>query len=375
MGLDEQSAYERWMEAEGIPIHTGYDVSDIRTLQREPWARTGGKGCLIDLKGMEGFTNAFVGEIAPGATPKAQKHLFQQMVYIVKGAGHIDVWTPGEEARKVRCDWRAGTLMAIPLNCWSQMVNEGPTPAIYFSVTDAPLVLDIFHDDEFIFRNDHRFTRRFNAASDYFVSRNSRVSSPRGVLWRANAIHDVPNAILDALPVKGSDVKRTYLGMAEGSLTGHLGDEPVGKHGKAHHHVGGAVILMLRAHGYTLMWPSELGVRPYESGFGDRVVRIEWGPFSLFSQPTGWFHQHFNTSSETSREIAFRFGNALYHPTRFHAGTPQAGGLPVFLVSYHQGGTLIPYEDEDPRIHADYEQALRDQGLACSMDHPSHRNA
>jgi hypothetical protein len=64
---------ERWMDAEGIPVHTGYDVSDIRTLQREPWARTGGKGCLIDLKGMEGFTNAFVGEIAPGATPKAQR--------------------------------------------------------------------------------------------------------------------------------------------------------------------------------------------------------------------------------------------------------------------------------------------------------------
>jgi gentisate 1,2-dioxygenase len=54
---------------------------------------------------------------------------------------------PGEEARKVRCDWRAGTLMTIPLNCWSQMVNEGPTPAISFSVTDAPLVLDIFQRD------------------------------------------------------------------------------------------------------------------------------------------------------------------------------------------------------------------------------------
>jgi mannose-6-phosphate isomerase-like protein (cupin superfamily) len=195
MSLDERSAYERWMEAEGIPVHTGYDVSDIRALQREPWARSGGKGCLIDLKGMEGFTNACVGEIAPGATPKAQKHLFQEMVYIVEGAGHTDVWTPGEEARKVRCDWRAGTLMTIPLNCWSQMVNEGPTPAIYLSVMDAPLVLDIFHDDECIFQNDHGFTHRFNAANDYFVSRNNRVSSPRGVLWQANAIHDVPNAI------------------------------------------------------------------------------------------------------------------------------------------------------------------------------------
>ncbi|HLY66833.1 MAG TPA: hypothetical protein VKU60_14965, partial [Chloroflexota bacterium] len=375
MAIDELSAYERWMDEQGIPVHTGYDVPDIRALERKPWPRTGGKGCLIDLKGMEGFTNGILCEIPPRAALKAQKQLFQEMVYVVEGSGHTDVWAPGQEQKKARCEWRAGTLLSIPLNCWSQMVNDGSSPAVCFAVTDAPLVLDIFHDQEFIFENDHRFAKRFDGSGEYFADRGDRLSSPRGVLWEANAIYDVPNASVDALPVKGSDVKRTYLGMAEGSLTGHLGDEPVGKHGKAHHHVGGAVILMLRAHGYTLMWPSELGVRPYESGFGDRVVRIEWGPYALFSPPTGWFHQHFNTSSETSREIAFRFGNALYHPTRFHAGIPHAGGLPAFLVSYHQGGTLIPYEDEDPRIHADYEQALRARGLACTMLHPSHRAA
>jgi len=165
---------------------------------------------LIDLKGMEGFTNAVVGEIAPAASLKPQKHLFQELVYIVEGSGHTDVWAAGSE-EKARCDWRTGTLLAIPLNCWSQMVNEGSSPAIYFAVTDAPLVLDVFHDRDFIFENEHRFTQRFDAAPDYFVDRSERLASPRGVLWQANAIHDVPNVTVDALPVKGSDVKRTYL--------------------------------------------------------------------------------------------------------------------------------------------------------------------
>src|SRR5262249_1099803 len=160
---------------------------------------------------------------------------------------------PHQDNEKACCEWRSGTMLAIPLNCWSQMINDGASPAIYFAVTDAPLVLDVFHDREFIFENEHTFKRPFDASHDYFRDRNGRAAGPRGVLWETNAIHDVPNAPVDALPVKGSDVKRTYLGMAEGSLTGHLGDEPVGKHGKAHHHVGGAVILMLRAHGYTLM--------------------------------------------------------------------------------------------------------------------------
>jgi hypothetical protein len=370
--MEETSAYERWMQAEGIPVFSGYDIPDVRLPRREPWARTGGKACLIDLKGMEGFTNAIVGEIDAGAALQPRKQLFQELVYILEGSGRTDVWLPGS-TQKAACEWRAGSLFAIPLNCWAQMVNTGPTAAVYFSVTDAPLISDLFHDDDFLFESDHRFTARFNGQPDYFAG-GERVPGPRGVLWRANAIHDVPDATVDPLAVKGSDVRRTYLGMAEGSLTGHLGDEPVARHGKAHHHVGGAVILMLRSHGYTLMWPSELGVRPYESGHGDRVMRVEWGPFSLFSPPTAWFHQHFNTGPQASREIAFRFGNALYHPTRFHAGLPVAGGLPAFLVNYREGGTLISYEDEDPRIHQEYEDALRREGLSCAMaTHPGHR--
>ena len=30
--------------------------------------------------------------------------------------------------------------------------------------------------------------------------------------------------------------------------------------------------------GYSLMWPNEWGTRPYESGYGDRVVKIDWAP-------------------------------------------------------------------------------------------------
>jgi hypothetical protein len=74
MSLDERNAYECWMEAERIPVHTGYDVSDIRTLQREPWAPRRQRLPHRPQR-QEGFTNALVGEIAPGSTLKAQKHL------------------------------------------------------------------------------------------------------------------------------------------------------------------------------------------------------------------------------------------------------------------------------------------------------------
>src|SRR5581483_9167843 len=189
MAVDETSAYERWMQAQAIPIYSGYDVPDVRQLRREAWAATGGKGCIVDLKGMEGFTNAIVGEIAAGASLQPQKHLFQEMTYILDGSGYTEVWAPGS-AERTRCQWQTGTLYAIPLNCWSQMVNTGVEPALYISVTDAPLVLDVFHDDGFIFDNEQPFPRRFDGSADYFSRLNERQSSPRGVLWLANAIQD-----------------------------------------------------------------------------------------------------------------------------------------------------------------------------------------
>ena len=40
----------------------------------------------------------------------------------------------------------------------------------------------------------------------------------------------------------------------------------------------GAVLLILRSQGYSLMWPQEVGVHPYEAGFEDQVVRVDWQP-------------------------------------------------------------------------------------------------
>ena len=99
--------------------------------------------------------------------------------------------------------------------------------------------------------------------------------------------------------------------MHTNTLIGHLAEWPVGRYHKAHFHGGGAVLLILRSEGYSLMWPNHLGTRPYENGFGDEVVRVDWLPGSVFSPPTNWFHQHFNTGAEPALQLALRCG--LFH--------------------------------------------------------------
>ena len=53
-------------------------------LPRGPWKRTGGNGAYIELKGMEGFTGMYVGEIPPGGALNAENHLYEELIYILQ---------------------------------------------------------------------------------------------------------------------------------------------------------------------------------------------------------------------------------------------------------------------------------------------------
>ena len=50
-----RGAYELFLESEGIPVHTGVAVDDVRTAQVAPWPRLGAKGAYIRLLGAEDY--------------------------------------------------------------------------------------------------------------------------------------------------------------------------------------------------------------------------------------------------------------------------------------------------------------------------------
>jgi len=78
----------------------------------------------------------------------------------------------------------------------------------------------------------------------------------------------------------------------------------------------------------------------------------------------GWFHQHFNTGPGAARHMAIRFGSRR-HPFGFHTATKrQEDGV---YIEIKKGGTLIPYEDEDPQIRRRYERELKAKGVPCRM--------
>lgn len=361
-------AYRRWMAEQGIPIHRGYGVYDVRAAERHPWSLTGTPAAFIDLEGMEGFSGMQVVEILPGGATLPQKHLYQQLMCVVAGHGAAEVWLDDPAARKASFEWGEFSLFSPPLNASYRLYNTGNAPVIYLAVNDCPMVMDLFHNLDFVFRNPYRFADRFDLDDGAYFTREQRRRDGSSVIWETNFIDNVNEALVDAQELKGAGVKITIFDMAGNSLAGHLTEWPVGRYHKAHHHQGGAILLIVRSSGYSLMWPQELGVRPYQNRFADQVVRVDWGPYSVISPGTKWFHQHFNTGAETARQLAFRPGGSSVNPTGFRrSGSRTVGGVSGVYVSYRKGGTLIEYEDEDPRIRIDYEASLKKNGIASQM--------
>ncbi len=124
------------------------------------------------------------------------------------------------------------------------------------------------------------------------------------------------------------------------------------------------MLLILRSKGYTLMWPQEAGTRPYRENHAGQVVKVDWREGSVFSPPTGWFHQHFNTGKEPARQLAFRYSG---QSGKYLMGVVKALTREGVRTSTKEGGTLIEYEDEDPQIRRDYEADLKREGVSMQM--------
>jgi oxalate decarboxylase/phosphoglucose isomerase-like protein (cupin superfamily)/mannose-6-phosphate isomerase-like protein (cupin superfamily) len=361
--------YECWMDKEGVPMVEGLGVTDVRRISLRPWSRLGCDGAYLQLRGLEGITGVYVGRIAPRAMTEPEKHLYEKVLYIVQGEGVAEFQQRGRVPQSI--SWKTGSLFSPPLNSTHRLINHCESPAIFVAVTTAPMVLDHFHNEQFVFNSDFVFRDRYDGEGDYFKVGEHRylAANNRQWIWETNFIPDARKVLIDAQEQKGAGVNLTQFEIANNTLIGHLAEWPVGRYHKAHYHGGGAVLLILRSEGYSLMWPNEWGTRPYESGYGDRVVRIDWEPGSVFSPPTNWFHQHFNTGSEPALQLALRCGSQKF-PLGIRVAAIRAG----VYTSVKQGGTLIEYADEDPEIRRAYQAELVKKGIEPDMDYAAAAN-
>jgi quercetin dioxygenase-like cupin family protein len=359
-GLKRRSGYADYQKTEGIPIYGGFAIDDVRSLELGQWARTGGQGAFINLEGTGGANAAYVCEIPAGKSLHPQRHLFEELIYVVDGVGSTSVWYTENE--QVSFEWKRGSLFSIPLNAWHRHHNlRGNQPARYLSVTTAPIVMNLFHNLEFVFNCPFAFTDRFDGRADYFSTEGREHVNPRGGqhVFETNFVSDTHAVPLYARQARGAGGRMAFFELADNTLTTHISQFPVGTYKKAHRHGPGAHVLVLDGQGFSLLWRE-----------GSEPRRVDWHAGSMLVPPDRWFHQHFNTGAEPARYLALRWGSKKHDAGQLlnssEAQEGQRSDAPS-AVDVRLGGDQIEYDGEDPSFHQRFEAALAANGVACQM--------
>jgi oxalate decarboxylase/phosphoglucose isomerase-like protein (cupin superfamily) len=340
---EKETPYTRWVKSEGLDIISALYVRNLRTVELKPWARRGGRGVFINHDASRTSNDCYVCEIPPGGTLAPQRQLFEEMIMVLDGRGSTVVWN--DSGARVSFEWKAGALFAIPLNCWHQHYNgAGREPARFVSVTNAPPVINMYEDIDFVFNCKHDFKNRFSGEPDYFSPKGEQ----KGLLLETNFVADAVSLPLISAKERGAGGGHIRFNMAKGSMNSHISQFPVGTYKKGHCHGPGAHVIILSGEGYSLMWPE-----------GEEPRRYDWEVGTLIVPPNRWFHQHFNIGTTQARYLAFKHEAVAIR-------NPQ--GVPKAWISRRVGGDQIDYADETTVVRNTFADELARRGIASRMD-------
>lgn len=358
--------YEQFCEKQGVPIYRGQvGVNNLRNLELGDWPRTGGRGAIVDLKGTGGQVGTYLIEVPPGEALLPERHLYEAIFYVLEGRGVTEVWTDAAPARRI-FEWGENSIFSPPLNSWHRFVNTSSSPALLFASTNAPPIMELFRNEDFIFGAEYDFSDRYDGSEDYFdaLQELGVAESSRRALY-AGAV--VPDGATLELPIdgqRGYGHRHTFVRLSGNFTHGFLAEYPEGRYSKTHAHASGPILICVKGGGYTLTWPKSAGTTPWLDGCGDVVEVQHYTQGGVVSAAPGgadWFHAHFGVSSGRFRVLAILPGYP--EPT---VGPP---GSEVISMNWNikEGGNTIEYCDEDPMIRRMFKEAVERAGGKYDM--------
>lgn len=355
--------YEEYIAREGLPVHRGVSgFPDVRALELGEWRRLGGYGAFIELEGTGNIQGTYILGVPAGRSLEPERHLFEEIFFVVEGSGRTEVWIEGFAPDTV--DWQPNSVFTIPLNAWHRHIASSDRDALLIVGTNAPIAMQMYRSRDFVFGSDYWFEDRYRPGTGYYTPTGLQVHPMNKRALNGDAF--IPDATTVEIPLdgqRGAGYRHFELQMAGNFYDGWVGEYPAGRYSKAHAHESGPILVCLAGAGYTLSWPKSLGIRPWENGHGDLVVRTDYGPGGIVSAAPGgaaWFHAHFGASRTPFRAMALSGG----YPKRV-AGKP--GDETTENEDLRTGGDTIGYADEDPMIRKLFKDALADVGGTFEM--------
>ena len=342
--------YLLWVDEEGLPVVEDFGV-DLRKVETAPWPRMDANGAIVHLKGRGDFMSMFVIDLAPGGATSPQQHLYEEVIFVLDGHGSTSVELLDGTTHSF--EWGPNSIFAIPLNARYRHFNgSGSEPARLVSGNNLCIMINLFHDADFIFDNPAAFPGRFGDAGWFDGDGEMVETQPTRFMWVTNFISDVAAFELKGWEKRGGGSTNIRFCLADGVMHCHSSEMPVGTYKKGHRHGPDFHVLVVKGEGHSLLW--------YE---GDEdFVRIDWHPGVVFAPPDQMFHQHFNTGAYPARYVPIACGSTRYPLTE--AKKKVTLGVDISL---QQGGCQIEYQDQDPRIHAIFLEELAKHGAESLM--------
>ncbi|WP_211223747.1 hypothetical protein [Massilia niastensis] len=348
--------YRDWTEGENIPIHLDFG-HNLLALETARWDRYDARGCFAHTHGAGDFMANYVLEVEGGKKTRPVKHLYEMFCYVLAGHGSTKVWLPNGETRVF--EWGPKAVFAIPLNCHYQIFNAtGATPVRISCTNNAPITINLYHNIDFVFDNPFAFPERSGAARHFdgegeHTAYTHKSNTINRNVWETNFVHDVSSFRLYEFEERGPGSTNVSFILADGTMHAHVSQIPKGRYKKAHRHAAGTHVHAVDGEGYSLLW--------YE---GDSEFReIPWKHGYMYTPPFWMFHQHFNTCAQPARYLACSLGSRRYPFISLRRKSSEGAGS----ISLTQGGRQLEYEDQDPRIHRKWLEALRASGVASEM--------
>ena len=247
------STYERFLTERGITIIRDGHVPSLVDLPVSSLP-DGTSAVAVQLPGMEGLSSMEVVELPAGHETTLTRHLYEQYVLVLSGAGTVTFHGSNGSYREL--PWRRESVFAIPLNMRYTLRNTGETPVRLALINNAHLMMDLLGSSTAPFECDLAFADREAVVLDESITPGlhqvGRRTAFRGPVFDNLASVPLPEHAF----IRGPGFGYLLLQLTGGVYGCHVGELPEGFISNAHWHKGGAVQIAMAGEGYTQSRPN-----------------------------------------------------------------------------------------------------------------------
>jgi mannose-6-phosphate isomerase-like protein (cupin superfamily) len=349
-----------WVKKEGLPLVTGFAVN-LMEVETVAWPRYDARGAILKVDGAGDFLDLWLLDLPAGGSTSPQHHIFEEVIYVISGHGTTSIEGPNGKTHSF--EWGPKSFFVIPLNAKYRHFNtSGSDRALLASTTTFPIMINLLHDDAFIFEDEWTFKERFGP-DEHFTGVGDAVpidiSKDRRNIWETNFVPDLGS--FDQVPeneMRGKGSRSVEFITGDNTMHSHMSEIPIGGYKKAHRHEAGFHIFPVTGQGYSLLWTDD----------PDKRHRVDWEHGHVYSPPEQWWHQHFNVGQEPSRYLATFLGSNRYPLTLERRANY------IHRPDLARGGGQIEPENERPEIYTIFENELTKRGYTPTMARPTYKD-